>query len=143
MSSTNIDLLLEELEEIEKRREIAKRLRTSSEWTEEQTNRFINCIKSQITSNHLNSGNSIDWDLVSKQMDRSVAKCKSHWFKKIRFQFFNADVDCWHHLYDTSRLICYIYANNYDNEQDIDWDFLKEKFAKYSIFVLFFNLNLF
>jgi hypothetical protein len=137
MSSKNIDSLLEELEEIEKRREIAKRLRTSSKWTEEENNRFINCIKSQILCNDLNLNNShsIDWDLVSKEMGRSVAKCKSHWFKKIRFQLFNVNndqtIDCWHHLYDTSRLICFIYANNYDSEEDIDWDFLKEKFAKY------------
>ena len=138
--SSRIDLLLQELDSIEVRR----RERTSDKWTEKENKRFIEFIKRQFPSKEYLTEDisaDIDWDLVSEVTKRSIAKCRKHWFRSIRVKISdeqnNDQNNGWHHLYDTSRLISTIYDSNYETEDQIDWDFFKEKFAKYSTKLLF------
>lgn len=135
--NSRVDSLLQQLDAIEYQR----RRRSLNHWSEEDNQRFIAAIKRQFQSKEYlneNISDDIDWYLVADQMKQSHDQCRRHWLKNIRIKLINENKDnnpinCWHHLYDTSRLISTIFENNYDTEEDIDWDFLKEKFAKYFI----------
>lgn len=132
--NSRLDLLIQELDRIEERR----RDRCSDKWSKSEERKFLRSIRSQFPKKEYHKEeitDQIDWDLVSKATNRSIAKCKRQWFKRIRVKLISEQMadnvsNAWNHLYDTSRLVTVLYENRYESEDDIDWDFLKEKFRK-------------
>ena len=132
--TSRLDLLLTQLDTIEERR----RDKHSDKWSQREEKKFVRSIRSQFPNKEYLTEeitDQIDWDLVSEATNRSIAKCKRQWFRRIRVkliseQMTDNQMNSWNHLYDTSRLVNTVYENRYESEDDIDWDFLKEKFQK-------------
>jgi hypothetical protein len=71
--------------------------------------------------------------LNSANLNRTSAEIRRHWKKNLLFKVSDFDhrKDRWSNR-DSSKLIYVLFMCNFDNESDIDWDYIKEKFYEKS-----------
>ncbi|CAG2172375.1 unnamed protein product [Oppiella nova] len=72
------------------------------------------------------------WKEVSKQMgDRSEWQCQRHFRTKVYYVMSNGDMDRLNRwsVNHSRQLVYFLHRSSYENELQIDWDFLKDKFS--------------
>ena len=109
-------------------------------WSADEDKRLLNAMKSVLNTDDLTQhifAKKIPFTKIrdSVKLNRSEYDLKNHWKDGLRWKLTNFTQleDKWKKT-DSSKLIYCLYKYNFDNELDIDWDLIKEKFEKISSF---------
>ncbi len=112
----------------------------SNDWSREEDKKLIEAIEQVLGTDGLKDKifvKNISWIKVQEisGLNRSVSQCFNHWTRKLRWKLANFDLleDNWSKS-DSSKLIYVLFKLNFDNECDIDWDYIKEKFINTTSF---------
>jgi len=104
-------------------------------WSLREDKKLIKAIKKVLNTEDLSNelyNNNISWVTVRDMsgLNRSPVDLRHRWRKKLRWRSTNLDqlMDNWTKS-DSSKLIYILFKSDFDDEYDIDWDFIKEKFV--------------
>jgi hypothetical protein len=109
-------------------------------WSKNEDKKFIKAMKLVLNTNDLSDKiytKNIPFKKIRDlaNLNRSLIHCQHQWMRRIRWTLSNFDQfeDKWSKR-DSSKLIYVLFKSNFDNECDIDWDYIKEKFIKITSF---------
>jgi hypothetical protein len=104
-------------------------------WDENEENDLLNAIKDIFKDQDLrNSYQNIPWSLVATKMNRNEVQCRQHFYSTLCWKILHPDSQRkshWKRNYDSIKLVYFLHRSDYENENQIDWDLLKEKFAEF------------
>jgi hypothetical protein len=116
-------------------------------WDEKEENDLLKAIKDIFKDQDLkNSYQNIPWSLVATKMNRNEVQCRQHFYSTLCWKILHPDSQrksCWKKHYDSIKLIYFLHRSDYENETQIDWDLLKEKFAEFVNYLIFFLIFFF
>ncbi len=111
-------------------------------WDEKEENDLLKAIKDIFKDQDLkNSYQNIPWSLVATKMNRNEVQCRQHFYSTLCWKILHPDSQRksrWKKHYDSIKLIYFLHRSDYENETQIDWDLLKEKFAEFVNYLIFF-----
>lgn len=101
-------------------------------YTDEEDQKLIDVLKQVLNTDDLSYHYSnIPWTEVSHRMRRAAADCKQRWQHHLHWKISNPDNDQIRlREIDKIKFIYCLYRLNHQSEDEIDWDFLKEKFSR-------------
>ena len=109
-------------------------------WSANEDKQLLNAMKSVLNTDDLTQHiftKNIPYIKIKElsKLNRCVRDIDHHWKRHLRWSLTNFTQleDNWAKS-DSSKLIYCLYKYNFDNELDIDWDLIKEKFEKISSF---------
>ena len=103
-------------------------------WSEEENQKLIEAIEQVMEQHGVTEHSDIKWPEVAILMaNRSALQCRTHFYSIIFLRSYDPESINGHHkwnLHDTQKLVYYLHNNKFEDESEIDWDFLKVKFSE-------------
>lgn len=105
-----------------------------NKWNEDDNQRLIASIEQVMEQDQIIDHSEIKWSEVSILMgDRSALQCRSHFYSLIFLRTYDPEsvvgARDWN-IKDTQKLVYYLHKNQFNDESEIDWDFLKVKYPQ-------------